>query len=83
VMSGAASVTMSRISTAMTKARLENGTCPRQISFVRRRRGWMRKGQIVLRETNHQVGVVVHPGALDRGARAELASGVRAENVEL
>ena len=65
-MSGGASVTMIETSTGMSaQTRLENGARPFDVSKARGGIGGLRQREIVLRERNQQVGVIVQPCALN------------------
>jgi hypothetical protein len=83
VINGGASVTMSLTSIAMTQTGLENGTRSRDPRLVRGCRGWFRQIEFVLHKRDHQIGIIVHPGAVDRRTGAETTGGIRAECFEL
>lgn len=67
----------------MTEPRLQDGADTRQMRLMRRRRRRLREIEAVLRQRNHQVGIVMCPARLDGTARAELSGGVGAQGGKL
>lgn len=71
VISGGASVTMSLTSTGIPQQRLQDGPRPLQIGSPFRGVGRLWKIEVVLRQRNHEFGVILNPGLLHSAASAE------------
>jgi hypothetical protein len=76
-------VTMNLTSIAMTQTGLEDAPGVSDVGLMRLRRRRLRQIKVVLCQRDHKIGVVVHPGTVDRGTGAEATGRVGANCVEL
>ena len=67
----------------VTQEWLQDRGRPFEVSASLRRIGWLRQVEIVLRQRDHDIGVVVQTGARDRLPCADKSGHVIAKNLDL
>jgi len=73
-----ASVTIMATSIDMTQQRLEDRARPRQVCIMLGRSGGLGQIEVLLRQRDHQIGVIMDTQALDCLARAKASGGILA-----